>query len=434
MSRKNRPHYHEPSETVPAGDPISEEVPVEDTLEVGAIMLVEEPLADGAVSTGTVFLVDGPEDAVPLSVSEMIDPADALEFGVAAEYETPAESELSPYTSSGYLEIPEAESSVPQSTSDFSEKIPEIAGAVQDKASDFQDKASDLQDKAQDVTDAVQDKAQDMAQNVSSTAQDIAGKAQDAAGNLTQKAQDAAAGIADKAQDTAQSVADKAKDAASTLADKAAAAKAAAAEKAAATKTAAADAGTKSKGAVAGAASTVGMGLWSIVQRSPLQAIVFLSSLIWLLRNNSATAAQTPVSVSDAAEKVGTISGQVQVAAGNLGSQVKTQAQAGAGWFGTTLQENPLVIGAMALVAGLGLGLAVPETSYEHKALGKTRDQLLDKATEAASDLTQKVTTVAQSAVHEAVETAKTEAKNQGLAPQDEAPAEPVPQDQNQQQ
>ena len=434
MSRKNRPQYHEPSETVPVSESINEEVPVEDTLEVGAIMLVEEPLTDGAVSTGTVFLVDGPEDAVPLSVSEMIEPEDAIEFGVVAEYDISIEPDPSPYTSGGYLETPDFPSSAEGATSDLSGKVQEVAGSVQEKANDLQDKAQDITDSAPAVIDAVQDKAQDMAQNVSSTAQDIAGKAQDAAGDLSKKAQDAAGGIADKAQDAAGNLADKAKDAAGTIADKAAAAKTAAADKAAAAKTAAADAGAKSKGAVAGAASAAGMGLWSIVQRSPLQAIFFLSSLVWLLRNNSATAAQTPVSVSDAAAQVGTISGQVQVAAGNLGSQVKTSAQQGAGWFSTTLQENPLVIGAMALVAGLGIGIAVPETSFENKALGKTRDQLLDKATEAASDLTQKVTTVAHSAVHEAVETAKTEAKNQGLAPQDEAPAEPAPQDQSQQQ
>ena len=395
MSRKNRPQYHEPAETAPvSGSSTNEEVPVEDTLEVGAIMLVEEPLADGAVSSGTVFLVDGPEDAVPLSVSEIVEPADAIEFGVVAEYDISAEPDPNPYTSGGYLETPDVSTGAQGATGDYSEKIP------------------DIKENAQDLQDTVQDKAQDMAQNATQTAQDIAGKAQDTVGS-----------IADKAQDAAGSLADKAKDAASTLADKAAAAK-----------TTAAGAGAKSKGAVAGAASAAGMGLWSIVQRSPLQAIFFLSSLVWLLRNNSATVAQPPVSVSDAAEKVGTISGQVQVAAGNLGSQVKTSAQQSAGWFSMTLQENPLVIGAMALVAGLGLGLAVPETSYENNALGKTRDQLLDKATEAASDLTQKVTTVAHTAVHDAVEGAKTEAKNQGLTPQDEAPAEAAPQDQNQQQ
>ena len=140
------------------------------------------------------------------------------------------------------------------------------------------------------------------------------------------------------------------------------------------------------------------------------------------------------MSVGEAAEKVGTLSGQVQVTAGSLGTQVKTSAQQGAGWFSTTMQENPLVIGAIALAGGLALGLVVPETAYENKTLGKTRDQLLDKATEAASDLTHKVTAVAQTAAREAVETAKTEAKNQGLTASDKVQSAPEQPQQAQQQ
>lgn len=341
-----------------------------------------------------VFLVGGPGDPVSLSANKVVEPADMIEFGVVTEYSIPDETDplpkaanpyatANPYAAGGCLGTPDVKNSA-QGLKD------RVQGSVQDP-----------KDNAQDTKDKVQDKAQDMVQNVTQTAQDIAGKAQDAA----------------------QSAAEKAKDAAQAIADKVAAAK-----------TPAADAGTKSKSTVSGAASTIGMGLWSLVQRSPLQAIFFVFSLIWLLRNNSATAAQTPVSVSDAAKKVGTLSGQVQVTAGNLGDQVKAQAQHGTGWFSAALQENPLVIGAMALVAGLGLGLAVPETSYENKALGKTRDHLLDKATEAASDLTRKVTTAAQTAVHDAVESGKAEAKNQGLAPQDKAPAKQPAQEQLQQQ
>ena len=261
----------------------------------------------------TIFLIDGSVTDEPAGIGDVMEPSDMIEFGIVAEYA-------------------EMEQTKPKTMSDY--------------------KADDFKDKVADVANAVQDKAQDMAQNLSSTAQDI-----------TSKAQNAVSGIAHKAQDAAQTAADKAKDAAQTIAAKAEAAKATAV-----------DAGKKSKSAVTGAAGTVGMGLWSIFQRSPLQAIVFISSLVWLLRNNSATASQTPVSGGEAAEKVGTLSGQVQVAADNLGTQFKTSAQQGAGWFSTTLQKNPLVIGAMALVAGLGLGLAVPETAYENKILGRTRD------------------------------------------------------------
>ena len=400
MSRKNRAHFHEPVSQIPTTEDVSGEIPIEDTLEVGAIMLIEEPMPDGSIGIETVFLIDdGPADTQPPGIGDVMEPGDIIEFGVVAEY---AEIEQAkPDMFSGY-------------GGGYNREAPPMPSGGHDIAETVKDKADNLKGKAADVADAVQDKAQDMAQNISSTAHDIAGKAQDAAADLKDKAQDAAQAAADKAKDAAQAIATKAESA----------------------KIAAADAGKKSKSVVAGAAGTVGMGLWSIIQRSPLQAIVFLSSLVWLLRSNSATASQTPVSVGEAAEgaaeKVGTLSGHVQVAASNLGGQVKTSAQQGAGWFSTTLQENPLVIGAMALVAGLGLGLAVPETAYEHKTLGKTRDQLLDKATEAASDLGHKVTAVASTAVHEAVETAKTEAKNQGLAPQDEASQTPPAPEQGQ--
>ena len=424
MSRKNRAHFHEPVSQVPAAGDISSEIPIEDTLEVGAIMLIEEPMPDGSIGVETVFLInDGSAETQPPGIGDVMEPSDVIEFSVVAEY----------------VELEQAK---PDTFGGYNPPIPE--GGHDITTETVKNKSDDFKDKAADVADAVQDKAQDMAQNISSTAQDIAGKAQNAAADLKGKAQDAVSGIADKAQDTVSgiqdtvsAVADKAQDAAQTAADKAKDAAQTIAAKAESAKNAAADAGKKSKSVVAGAAGTVGMGLWSIIQRSPLQAIVFLSSLVWLLRSNSATASQTPVSVGEAAEgaaeKVGTLSGHVQVAASNLGGQVKTSAQQGAGWFSTTLQENPLVIGAMALVAGLGLGLAVPETAYEHKTLGKTRDQLLDKATEAASDLGHKVTAVASTAVHEAVETAKTEAKNQGLAPQDEAPQTPPTPEQPQQ-
>jgi len=185
-------------------------------------------------------------------------------------------------------------------------------------------------------------------------------------------------------------------------------------------------AGANATGVLSGAAGKIsaagttgvqsaGTALWTLVQRNPLQAICVLASLIWLLRNNKTAASQPPVSLNDAAEKFGSVAGQVQGAASNLRSQVQDQAQHGAGWFSQTLQANPLAIGAMAIVFGAGLGFAVPETPYEDSLLGKTRDQLAGKAQEAAQDLGHKVQTVAQTAVHEALESVKEEAKNQGL-------------------
>ncbi len=386
MSRKNRPQYHEPTNAETGGMAAEDvAIPIEDTLEVGDIVLVENPI-DGTVEVGTVLLVDGPLDPAPLGAGQ----SGMDEFNP-------------PRTSSGPMP-------------DFGA----AADMAKDKIGDAKDKGQDMaQNAAQTagaLADTVKDKADQVKGKAADAAQDVAAKAQDIAGKVSETVQGAAEQAKDKVQEAAQKIAGSASDA----------------------KDSAAQAGSKGKSAVAGAAGTVGMSLWTVIQRSPLQAIAFIASLVWLINNHRAAASQPVVSPADAAgtaaEKVGSLSGHVQVAAGTLGSQVSTTAKSGAGWFATTLQENPLVIGAMAIAGGLALGLAVPETAYEHKALGKTRDQLLDKATEAATDLGHKVQTVAQTTVHEAIETAKTEAKNQGLTPADASPAEPAPQEQSQQQ
>ncbi len=416
MSRKNRPQYHEPVEPI-AGDM---ETPIEDTLEVGKvevgdIVLVEGPI-DGTVEVGTVLMVDGPFEPIPL--------AEGVGEGYAGEDYTPDMAVVTSFSDETLPDAPEDMAALSDFAALDSHDTPVYtppavdADAAADKVGDTIGQVQDAVGQAQDT---VQDKAQDMAQNVTQAAQDAAGKAQELTSAAADKVQGTAQGIAGKAQDLTSSVADKAQDAAQAASDKAKDAAQKIADTASTAKNAAVDAGGKSTSAVASAASTVGTSLWSLIQRNPLQAILFVFSLVWLVRSNAATSNLPPVSPSDvagdAAEKAGTVAGQVQTAASNLGSQVQTQAQAGAGWFSSTLQSNPLAIGAMGIVFGAGLGFAVPETNYEHKTLGKTRDALADKAQAAAQDLTQKVTTVAQTAVHEAIESGKEEAKNQGLVP-----------------
>ena len=225
-----------------------------------------------------------------------------------------------------------------------------------------------------------------------------------------------------KVKETVQDLKDKAQDMTQKITETASGAKDAAGDALDTVKAA----GVNATGVLSGAAGKIsaagttgvqsaGAAVWTLIQRNPLQALCVIASLIWFLRNNKSAASQPPVSLSDAAEKVGSVAGQVQVAAINLRSQVQGQAQHSAGWFSQTLHANPLAIGAMAIVFGAGLGFAVPETPYEDKLLGKTRDDLAGKAQEAAQDFGSKVQTVAQTVVHDAIETVKEEAKNQGL-------------------
>ena len=48
--------------------------------------------------------------------------------------------------------------------------------------------------------------------------------------------------------------------------------------------------------------------------------------------------------------------------------------------------DNPLLVGAGALLIGAAFGLALPETERENALMGETRDSLVDRAQQMASD------------------------------------------------
>lgn len=69
--------------------------------------------------------------------------------------------------------------------------------------------------------------------------------------------------------------------------------------------------------------------------------------------------------------------------------------------------ENPLAVGAIALAAGVAIGLAVPATEIENRAMGEARDRAWERASKAAAEIkenvTRKVETVAENFVNENV-------------------------------
>ena len=114
-------------------------------------------------------------------------------------------------------------------------------------------------------------------------------------------------------------------------------------------------------------------------------------------------------SVNDAAH-------QAYEKAGELGQQARKQ-------YDYYIEENPLVVGAVAIAAGAVVGLAIPSTRYESKLLGGARDQLVQKANQQVKGLVQKAEDTARDTIDkvktvadETAKTAQTEAKNQGLA------------------
>lgn len=69
--------------------------------------------------------------------------------------------------------------------------------------------------------------------------------------------------------------------------------------------------------------------------------------------------------------------------------------------FQRLLRDNPLLVGAAAIVAGAAVGAALPETERENELMGETRDSMIDRAQELARNIPSTV----QEAAGEAVKT-----------------------------
>jgi Protein of unknown function (DUF3618) len=68
------------------------------------------------------------------------------------------------------------------------------------------------------------------------------------------------------------------------------------------------------------------------------------------------------------------------------------------------LQDNPLALGAAAVLVGAAIGMSIPETDAENELMGDARDTIVDRARELAGDAAQKVQDVAGKAVDTAAQ------------------------------
>jgi hypothetical protein len=68
-----------------------------------------------------------------------------------------------------------------------------------------------------------------------------------------------------------------------------------------------------------------------------------------------------------------------------------------------TMEQNPLLVGASALILGAAFGLAVPETDTENEWMGTTRDAVVNRARDMARGAANKVQEAASSVAEEAI-------------------------------
>ncbi len=83
--------------------------------------------------------------------------------------------------------------------------------------------------------------------------------------------------------------------------------------------------------------------------------------------------------------------------------------------FRTTLDQNPLALGAVLAAAGAIIGAAIPTTEAENRLMGETRDRLLGEAKDRAVDVVERVQTVVEDTQHAAMSEVKSSAKRQNL-------------------
>ena len=115
--------------------------------------------------------------------------------------------------------------------------------------------------------------------------------------------------------------------------------------------------------------------------------------------------------VAGVQEQAGELVGGVQDQAGELADTALHQAQQAQGRVQRMAHDNPLMAGAVALAVGSAVGFALPETNWEDRVMGETRDSLMGQAQTITEDTMQK----AQRVADEVQNVAKTEAREQGL-------------------
>lgn len=111
---------------------------------------------------------------------------------------------------------------------------------------------------------------------------------------------------------------------------------------------------------------------------------------------------ETAEGVRHAADEVRHAAGETAARVGeatrHAGYEVRRTTRRATNELERMVYDNPLAVGAIAAAIGATVGLVVPETRREHELMGDTRDQLLEKAKDAAVEAKERVETAASRA------------------------------------
>lgn len=107
----------------------------------------------------------------------------------------------------------------------------------------------------------------------------------------------------------------------------------------------------------------------------------------------------------DLRDRAGDLSQQVRYQGGELRHEARDRAMQAQDTLARTLEDNPLAFGAVALLAGAAIGLALPSTRRESMLMGETRDRLVERTQQIASNVAEEVKQVASDVAPQLQET-----------------------------
>jgi ElaB/YqjD/DUF883 family membrane-anchored ribosome-binding protein len=150
------------------------------------------------------------------------------------------------------------------------------------------------------------------------------------------------------------------------------------------------------------------------VRENPMPVIATAVGLLWMFTSRSSSKKQSTVSyggstpnrgivdklrstAADASQKARSIGQQAtdkmrSTTQGTTGTATqawqatRNQAQRARDSFQVTVDEQPLVVGAIGLAVGALVGAAVPATAWENRTMGQLRDKALERAKAAGAN------------------------------------------------
>ena len=100
-----------------------------------------------------------------------------------------------------------------------------------------------------------------------------------------------------------------------------------------------------------------------------------------------------------ARETMGDVSGRTRQAASRAQQQIGQYSRQAKSQLQYWMEQNPLAVGAVAMVVGAAVGLALPETRREQELMGDARERMVDNAKSMANTAVDRATEAAQNLV-----------------------------------